>query len=182
MNDAWTYIKESKGYIRGAAICFVTWIFIGFIFADSLTFLNHIIAELRQTVMGLRGEALSIAIFKANITSAFFSLFLGLLLGIFSIVNITLNGTLIGYVIHALWIETGFTHLWKLLPHGIFELPALFISWGLGIKLGMFIFTKNPGKELKRRLIQSLKVFLFIVIPLLFVAAIIEGALITFLT
>lgn len=251
VQDAETYIKESKNYILGAALFFASCIFIGFVFADSFTFLNHIIAELRQSVIGLDGIPLSLAIFKANTTSAFFSLFLGLLLGIFSVSNISINGTLIGYVIHVLWQESGATHLWKLLPHGIFELPALFISWGLGIKLGMFIFTKNHGKkfkyylfrivrllffyyiitllliiflllikwslwtrvllliillikwrlwkklwvqlcmfifskdeflELKHRSFGAIKVFLFIVIPLLFVAAIIEGILITFLT
>jgi len=34
----------------------------------------------------------------------------------------------------------GYGILWRLVPHGIFELPAVFISLGLGIKLGTFIF------------------------------------------
>jgi len=37
----------------------------------------------------------------------------------------------------------GFLSLWRLLPHGIFELPAVFISLGMGLKIGMFIFQKK---------------------------------------
>ena len=38
--------------------------------------------------------------------------------------------------------------LFRLLPHGIFELPAIFISLGLGLRFGMFIFQKE--KEIGR--------------------------------
>ncbi len=180
--EGWDYIKESKRYIGGSALLFFACIFIGFIFADSLTILNHLIADMRESVSGLQGTDLSTMIFFSNTRSAFFSLFLGIILGIFSVTNIILNGTLIGYVIHTLWIDGGILHVWKLFPHGIFELPALCISWGLGIKLGMFIFSKYEGKELKRRFIGSIKAFIFIVIPLLLIAGIIEGTLITLLT
>ena len=57
-------------------------------------------------------------------------------------------------------------------------MPAVFISLGLGLKLGMFIFSKKPGLELRKRFFESLNVFLFIVVPLLIIAAIIEGILI----
>lgn len=182
IEDAWDYLVESKNFIYLSAALFLLFIILGFIFAEYLTALNKVIVEMRESVAGLDGKDLTRAIFISNMRAALFSLFLGILLGIFTIFNIILNGTLIGYVIKILWIESGFSHLWKLLPHGIFELPALFIAWGLGIRLGMFIFAKNPGKEIKRRLIASFKVFIFIIVPLLFVAAIIEGLLIAFLS
>ncbi|MBM3233245.1 MAG: hypothetical protein FJY98_01630 [Candidatus Liptonbacteria bacterium] len=175
------YLKESRRYIYLSAALFILFIVIGFCFADKLTILDSVIKEMRESVSGLDGKDLTRAIFLSNIRAAFFSLFLGILMGIFTIFNIALNGTLIGYVINALWIDSGFTHLWKLLPHGIFELLALFIAWGLGIRLGAFIFSKNPGKDLKKRLIGSIKAFTFIIIPLLFIAAIIEGLLIAFI-
>ena len=76
--------------------------------------------------------------------------------------------------------KAGFFEMWRLLPHGIFELPAVFISLGLGIRLGTTLFNrnvKNIDKEIFRRLRNSFKVFIFIVLPLLVVAAIIEGVL-----
>ena len=68
--------------------------------------------------------------------------------------------------------------LWKILPHGIFELPAVFIALGIGIKLGMFIFQKKKLESLKNYSINSLRVFLLIILPLLVIAGIIEGTLI----
>jgi uncharacterized membrane protein SpoIIM required for sporulation len=47
--------------------------------------------------------------------------------------------------------------------------------------LGTAIFKKNSFATLKDYLFKSIKVFFFVVIPLLFVAAIIEGFLITLL-
>ncbi len=180
-SEGWEYTLESKNYIFSSTIAFFFFIWVGFVFADQLTFLNEIISGMKSSMAEYSGNDLSMAIFLSNTKSAFFSLFLGILLGLLSIITLILNGTLVGYVMHALWIDSGVTHFWRLLPHGIFELPALFISWGLGIKLGMFIFTSEEGKELKRRLIGSLKAFLFIIIPLLLIAGFIEGTLITFL-
>ncbi|MEK6825927.1 MAG: stage II sporulation protein M [Nanoarchaeota archaeon] len=136
MHFGWRYLKESRRYVYGAALFFFACIFIGFNYADRLTFLDSIIVQMRESVAGLRGVELSSLIFISNTQSAFFSLFLGMVFSVFSVFNILLNGTLIGYVLHFLWIETGSTHFWKLLPHGVFELPALFISWGLGIRCG----------------------------------------------
>jgi len=65
-------------------------------------------------------------------------------------------------------------------PHGVFELPAVFISLGLGVRFGTFMFSKNALSELKHRFIGSIKVFFFVIMPLLVLAAIIEGVLITF--
>ena len=47
------------------------------------------------------------------------------------------------------------------------------------MRLGMSFFSRNWKKTLKERLIASLAVFLAIVVPLLIVAAFIEGILIT---
>jgi len=58
-------------------------------------------------------------------------------------------------------------------------LPALFISLGLGLRIGTFIFEKDKIKTLKIYLIKSIKVFFFVIIPLLVIAAVIEGSLIS---
>jgi len=70
--------------------------------------------------------------------------------------------------------------MWRLVPHGIFELPAIFISLGIGLKFGTFIFQKNKSESFRRYLWNSLQLFVLIIMPLLIAAAIIEGALITF--
>ena len=88
------------------------------------------------------------------------------------------NGYILGFVSSMSVESAGVASLGKIIPHGIFELPAIFISLGLGLKFGTFAFQKNKAKSFKNYLINSLRVFLLIVIPLLIIAGIIEGTLI----
>ena len=117
-------------------------------------------------------------IFLNNIQSSFTGMLFGIILGIFPIIAVIVNGYLVGFVSAKAVEVGGMSILLQLLPHGIFELPALFISLGLGLKLGTFIFKKNKFKTLGSYLVKSMKVFFFIVIPLLAIAAVIEGSLI----
>ena len=102
----------------------------------------------------------------------------GILFGIYPLFATIANGFILGFVASISVSEVGFLVLWRILPHGIFELPAIFISFGLGLKIGSFIFQKKKFKSLKNYSLNSLKVFVFIIIPLLIIAAVIEGALI----
>lgn len=176
---AWSYLKASRGFVLTSFIVFTISVFAGFFGVDYLSFLDALIADIFAKVEGLSGTSLIIFIFYNNVMSSFFALFLGAFFGVFSFFNILLNGTVVGYVI-ALASEThGIGIVWRLIPHGIFELPAIFISTGLGLKLGMSFFMPNRIKTLKERFMGSVKVFVSIVIPLLIIAAIIEGLLIT---
>lgn len=179
--DGWEYLKESRWYVYGTAMLFFASIFVGFVFSEYFGFYSDILRWMINSTSNLRGADLSVFIFFSNFKSAFFALFLGMLaVGAFSVFNVLLNGSLLGYVLSLLWVDSGIAHFWRLLPHGIFEIPALFISWGLGVKLGMFIFKKNTLQELKKRFENSLKTFFFIVVPLLIIAAIIESLFIIF--
>lgn len=180
--EGWGYLKESRIFIYCSAAFFFASFLIGFFFSDAFSFFyKEILKQMAEMAANIHGINLGIFIFFSNFRSAFYSLFLGILAGIFPVFNILFNGSLIGYVFRSLWDESGAVYFWRILPHGIFELPALFISWGLGIRIGMFIFSKNELKELKYRFENSLKTFFFIVVPLLIIAAIIETVLIVFL-
>lgn len=103
---------------------------------------------------------------------------LGGLFGVLPVLFSLYNGYILGFVGKLSVSAEGASSLLWLLPHGIFELPAVFISLGLGLKLGTFIFHKNKAEIFKEYIIKSLKVFILIVIPLLIIAGIIEGSLI----
>lgn len=179
-DDGWTYLKESRKYVYFATALFFVSAFIGFFFSSYFGFYDEILKWMIGNTSNLNGVNLGIFIFFNNFKSAFFSLFLGMLLvGAFSVFNSALNGSLLGYVLHKLWESSGANHFWKILPHGVFELPALFICWGLGVKIGMFIFSKTPLRDIRYYFESSLKTFFFIVVPLLLVAAIIESVLIS---
>lgn len=177
--ESWNYIKESKAYIYSVIIIFAISLFYGAIFHDQLNFLSEYITNIIKLTENLSGIKLIAFILNNNIISSFFGLFFGILFGFFSIFNTLFNGIMIGFVLEKVSSTSGILQIWRLFPHGIFELPAIFVSLGLGLKLGTFVFKKDKIKTLKEYLRLSWITFLLIVIPLLVIAAIIEGLLIT---
>jgi len=121
---------------------------------------------------------LTLFIIYNNIKSSLFILLLGIIAGIIPPIILFTNGYIIGSVLHTTIQETSPLILLALVPHGIFEIPAVCISAGLGIRLGLVWFKKNRKKNFKRVIKESILVFIYIVIPLLIIAGIIEGTLI----
>jgi stage II sporulation protein M len=122
-----------------------------------------------------------LTIFLRNAFVSLVSLVLGLALGVFPILIIAFNGYLVGVISYIVGQQKGFLFiLLALLPHGIIELPMVFLSASIGLRLGYHVFLYLIGRptELKKELIQGLKFFSLWIMPLLFVAAIIE----TFIT
>jgi uncharacterized membrane protein SpoIIM required for sporulation len=64
------------------------------------------------------------------------------------------------------------------LPHGIVELPAVIIATGMALRLGATVIAPPAGLSMRQGLLLALadwiKVFTFVVIPLLCVAAMLE--------
>lgn len=181
---SWDYIKSCRTYIYWAIIIFLLFFIFGFFIpapADVQTKILEYIQELLSKTQGLSQTQLISFIFANNVQTAFESSLFGVVLGVFPAVASISNGYLLGFVSVRVVQEEGVFVLWRLLPHGIFELPALFISLGMGIKLGTFIFKKKKLQTLREYLLRTAEVFIFVVVPLLFIAAIIEGSLISLL-
>lgn len=174
------YISLCKNYVYLIISVFLISSLFGYFNSNQLGFIDEAIKDILSKTQGLDALELLWFIFSNNVTSAVSSLFLGLLFGVFPLFNAIFNGALLGYVYSKAVPIAGFGVIWKILPHGIFELPAIFISLGLGLHLGMSIFTRNKLKTVKERFIGSLKAFLAVVVPLLMLAAIIESFLIFF--
>jgi len=104
---------------------------------------------------------------------------LGIGLAIFPLVTAIANGYLLGFVAREAVMQEGIFIFWRLFPHGIFELPAVLFSIGIGMKIGTEIFGKNAGKRLKYNFREGFRFFVFVVFPLLLVAGIIEGILVS---
>ena len=175
---SWKFLKEIKSHIFIISLIFFGSILIGYLlpifFVDFI--LNFIENVLKQTE-GMGFFNLFVFILLNNISTAFFGMLAGILIGIFPVFNAFLNGYVVGFVINKTAEVSLGDILIRILPHGVFEIPALIISLGLGLRLGMFIFSKNKKKDLKYSLENSLRVFLFIVVPLLVIAGIIESLL-----
>jgi len=114
------------------------------------------------------------------------ALLIGILLGTFSmgilgmlpiVLTMGVTGFLMGLVnlngVSVLSFFAGF-----ILPHGLFEIPAMIIASASILQAGVILATPTPGKTVGEVWITSLgewaKIMLGVVIPLLFVAAAVE--------
>ena len=176
----WRFLKESKNFILFTIVLFLGFSIIGFLYQPSslIDLIRQIVADLLEKTKNLNFLEMFWFIFNNNASVSFFSIILGFFFGIFPTISIAFNGYVIGFILEKSVLIDGLGVLWKLVPHGIFELPAVFISIALGIKFGSFIFNKAPGKIFKFYFKNSMRIFLFVVVPLLVIAAVIETGLI----
>lgn len=178
---SWNYIKESKNFMYVVLIIFIFFIFMGFFIPAPEILIEKILEFIESLLLkteGMNFSELTMFIFFNNLQSSFLGMVFGIILGIFPVISIVANGYLLGFVASRTVQAESIFVLWRLIPHGIFELPALIISLGLGLRLGTFIFQKKKIESLKNCLWNSLRVFLFVIIPLLLIAALVEGILI----
>ena len=181
---SWKYIKESKNYILFIIGVFLVSALIAVFYQppEVVKMIQEFIQQLVNKTENLNSWQMIFFIFNNNFQSSFFSMILGLFLGVFPFLAAFSNGYVLGFVSEKVVVAEGISSLWRLMPHGIFEFPAIILSLALGVKFGMFLFSKKSKKEeFIRRLRNSLRVFLFVVLPLLIVAAIIEGILVVML-
>jgi len=181
--ESFKFIKQIKGQIFLCVGIFIFMIFIGFFISPSAEIELQILEQLKQ--MAIKFEGLNIfqttwEIFSNNVYVSFLSIVLGIFLGIVPLLISIFNGYIIGFVVNRVSDQEGLSILWQLLPHGIFEIPAIMISVGLGLTLGSFMFKEG---ESRKNIIKNVALsFILIVVPLLIIAAIIEGMLIFYLS
>ena len=175
--SCWEFLRESRDYVLVSLGVFCMFFIIGFglpIFFREQIF--TMIEELIAQFMGLGVFETIGLIFLNNIQASFFSIVLGVGIGLFPLFALIFNGYLLGFVARFAVEEGGILVLWRLIPHGIFELPAIILSIGIGFKIGVDI-VKGSGK-LKYNFVEGLRFFVFVILPLLVIAAVIEGLLI----
>lgn len=177
--ESFSFIKDCRRQILFISIVFLVFAFVGYfaVIPPAVeAILKEKLKEIALLFAGLNLPETIWTLFSNNLYVSFLSIVLGVLFGIFPVITSLSNGFIIGYVLHKVVAIEGILTLWKLLPHGIFELPAVIISMGLGLRLGITLLFKT--KEIKKESLRALFVFLLIVCPLLILAAIIEGCLI----
>jgi len=122
----------------------------------------------------------SSAIMTNNLTVSFTMFAAGILGGMGTVFLLAMNGVVIGVIAAACWQAGMSLQLWSFVaPHGILELPAVFIAGGGGLLLGRGLLF--PGELPRRESLtfyggQGVRLALGI-IPLLLVAGVLEGFL-----
>jgi uncharacterized membrane protein SpoIIM required for sporulation len=120
----------------------------------------------------------SSAIMTNNLTVSFTTFALGITAGIGTVFELMFNGLLIGVVGAACWQAGMSLQLWSFVaPHGVIELPAIFIAGGGGLLIAkglLFPGTLPRRASLVREGGRAVRLVLGI-IPMLIVAGTIEG-------
>lgn len=117
-------------------------------------------------------------IFFNNAIKAFLAIILGLLFGLYPLFFIFSNGFLVGVTIFVVYNKYGIARvLAGLLPHGIFEVPAMILASSYGIWLGYRVYRRlrHRKEALKPYLKLAMRKYFSELVPLIFIAALIEA-------
>lgn len=163
-------VKEIRPYIYFAIALFLAGAALGMAFPRVSFERLSVLKEFAESLRGEPAAVLILAIFLKNASASAMAIVLGVGFGLMPIFAALTNGMLLGGV---LLVDPA--SVWRILPHGIFELPAVFIAWGTGIWVGLWFRGPNRIATLKVRLLMGARIFLAVVLPLLAVAAVIEG-------
>ena len=199
MNELSSYLRRTlceawrNGYgeeARRAAIVAPLLTLIGFAaawFFPQLT--DHVMGVLEQAIdsAGLSSVTetrdMAAAIFANNLTAAFSAILWGLVpFAYLAAFPLGFNFFLIG-ALGAYYVRSGVglgSYLVSILPHGIFELPAMWLSFAIGLTLCREITAlcrKRPHEPLLKTLWRCGQFFSLGVVPLLILAAFAEAYL-----
>jgi len=171
-----------RWWLLGATLLFVAGTVIGILLLPCIIdFITGGIATIKQfgdILISLPAPVIALFIFMKNASALLLSFALSPMLCLVPVLALTVNGLLLGSLstIVAQQESLGFV-LAGLLPHGVFELPALVIGEAAALSFGataiLAVFRRRERELLLPNLKQNLK-YLLLAIGLLIPAAIIE--------
>ena len=173
--------EELRTYISMASIIFVLAVLAGYMTAirfpsESAVIVAGFFKDLDFT-QGFDPLSIFIFIFLNNAIKSFLIIILGFFFAVIPVLFIYTNGELIGLITGVFQEENG---LWRIvltiLPHGIFEVPAMILATGYGIWLGRCFYRKlRYGENFGEKFAYAMKKFLKVILPLILVAALVES-------
>ena len=177
--------RKLRPYLATSVALFVVATLLG---ALATSFTPHIAPYFNQNVgqfvrlfRSLPKLPLAGAIFLNNTIKALLVILGGVALGLFPVIFLLANGAALGFVLAASIRSRGvLAALLAIVPHGIFELPAIFLATSMGLLLGRCMIKKlfrSGDTSIGNELTLALKLFARIVVPLLVIAALVEAFL-----
>ena len=170
------FFSEIRWHVVFSLGLFALFFLVGFIFP--IFFREEIfkfILEMIAMIEGKNAFELIKFIFLNNLKASFLAMIFGISFGIFPLIIGAANGYLLGFVANEIVAREGILVLWRIFPHGIFELPAIIFSIAIGFKIGTDLFRQD--RKVKHNFREGFRFFAFVIFPLLLVAGIIEGLL-----
>ena len=174
-SDSLKTISEARNCIVIAFVLYCGSIFVGWIYADNFSFLEAQIRQLAAQFVGKDAITFIFMIFLHNLFATYVAMCFAVLFGVVPAIIAVFNGLVLGWLFAK---SSGMPQVnisVMIIPHGIFEWPAMLIAWGVGIWRGVgFRFSDTPGTW-RQRWEKANKLFFTVILPLLLIAAIIEG-------
>lgn len=175
------YVYNLRWYILAIILLFTIFAGLGYMVTVlSPSFTDQTISGFKEEVGPLKEASalgLMLGIFENNAIKCFIVVILGLAFGLAPLLFIVANGLVIGIVVGATMAKSGLLYvLVGILPHGIIEMPMVFLSAAIGLKLGADMLRAlirrnvNVVKDVR----EALLVFIFWIAPLLLIAAFLE--------
>jgi stage II sporulation protein M len=179
------YLKRLYPYLKTSLVIFGSGIVIGLMAVSHFPLLaEHFESSVVGFVKNFRGLSkleLAAAIFLNNTLKTVLAILLGSLFGIIPAVFLLGNGIALGVIFslsaqtRGLWLS-----LLSIVPHGLLELPAVFLGTSIGLMVGSRVmkqFFRPPETTIGSELVQGLRFFITVILPLLFIAALVEAFL-----
>ncbi len=176
------YLYSLRFYILFVSILFISSIILGYVGLFGGTFsrpmsrfqqLREVVEDFAQLYpLWIIFLVAFVLIFLNNILTCFLNIVLGPLLAIAPLASVVFNGGLIGCLAQ----KEGLIIFIGIIPHGIFEIPALLLSAAVGLRIGRETLKNKEERNLKGELNKGLMVFLVLILPLLLIAAAIESS------
>lgn len=137
------------------------------------------LAAFVQTFAGMPPWRLAIAIFLNNSIKTLTAILLGTLLGIMPVAFLLANGAALGVALTRSIQNRGLMDsLASIAPHGVIELPAVFLGTSIGLLLGMQSIERLRGRSeisIGTEVFAGLRYFSTVILPLLLLAALVEA-------
>lgn len=177
------YVRRLLPFISASLTLFASGIVLGVVvayripgladrFADSL-------ANFVQMFSAMPPWKLAGAIFLNNAAKTLLAILLGTVIGFVPGIFLLANGVALG-VVFSLSIQTrgAWLSIIAILPHGIFELPAVLLGTSIGLLLGMHTIKRLRGRSetpMAGELSRAMRFYCTVIVPLLLLAALVEA-------
>lgn len=172
---AWSTLYRARYCILIVLIVYAGSCVGGWFFADALGFFQKAAGSLADKFEGKDGVDFVFSLFLHNLVATYVTMCLVTLWGLFPMVNTMANGLILGWIVKTATGPSLYDAAAMLVPHGIFEWPAMMVAWGVGLWRGAgYRFGTLPGTYFQRWK-RSNQLFFLVVLPLLLAAAIVEG-------
>ena len=180
-------IQDNKNWIALSTLFFCLGVVVSLLpFQGAILFVSNLLEgqmdaleDIAEQIVTRPAAAGIFYLFFNNLVATIYVVVSGILAGLPTVFSLFVNGAAIGMILNMPGFEGNVLALVVLgiLPHGIFELPAFFLSAAFGLKIGYHLFFPLPEKGRFQSIIYIWREFttLFpLILIMLLLAAIIE--------